>query len=101
MRRKLQGSLSGLLSLTVVFTLLPFTSFSTRANAQSLNLNQTVQNTSQLLSVSGDLLELVLHPTNGTKVKVTRLAHGVPVGGDLDYLDEGTLAAAIRQRTPF
>jgi recombination protein RecR len=32
-------------------------------------------------------------------VKVTRLAHGVPVGGELDYLDEGTLAAAFRQRT--
>jgi len=38
---------------------------------------------------------------NGANVKVTRLAHGVPVGGELDYLDEGTLAAAIRQRTPF
>jgi recombination protein RecR len=36
-----------------------------------------------------------------TDVKVTRLAHGVPVGGELDYLDEGTLSAAIRQRTPF
>jgi recombination protein RecR len=34
-------------------------------------------------------------------VKVTRLAHGVPVGGELDYLDEGTLAAAIKQRTTF
>lgn len=34
-------------------------------------------------------------------VKVTRLAHGVPVGGELDYLDDGTLAAAIRQRTGF
>jgi recombination protein RecR len=32
-------------------------------------------------------------------VRVTRLAHGVPVGGELDYLDEGTLAAALRQRT--
>ena len=32
-------------------------------------------------------------------VKVTRLAHGVPVGGELDYLDEGTLSAALRQRT--
>jgi recombination protein RecR len=32
-------------------------------------------------------------------IKVTRLAHGVPVGGELDYLDEGTLSAAIRQRT--
>ena len=36
-----------------------------------------------------------------TGVKVTRLAHGVPVGGELDYLDEGTLTAAIRSRTPF
>ena len=34
-------------------------------------------------------------------VKVTRLAHGVPVGGELDYLDEGTLSAAMRQRTPM
>ncbi|MEE7451526.1 recombination protein RecR [Methylobacterium radiotolerans] len=33
--------------------------------------------------------------------KVTRLAHGVPVGGELDYLDEGTLSAAIRSRTAF
>ncbi len=37
----------------------------------------------------------------GTPVKVSRLAHGVPVGGELDYLDEGTLAAALRARTPF
>src|SRR3954464_15879533 len=34
-------------------------------------------------------------------VKVTRLAHGVPVGGELDYLDDGTLSQAIRQRTLF
>lgn len=37
----------------------------------------------------------------GLGVAVSRLAHGVPVGGELDYLDEGTLAAAIRQRRPF
>jgi len=35
------------------------------------------------------------------EVKVTRLAHGVPVGGELDYLDEGTLAAALKSRTAF
>lgn len=40
----------------------------------------------------------LLHDAN---VKVTRLAHGVPVGGELDYLDEGTLSAAMRQRTLF
>jgi recombination protein RecR len=37
----------------------------------------------------------------GLDVTITRLAHGVPVGGELDYLDEGTLAAAIRSRTSF
>jgi recombination protein RecR len=36
-----------------------------------------------------------------SNVKVTRLAHGVPIGGELDYLDEGTLSAALRSRTPF
>ncbi len=34
-------------------------------------------------------------------VKITRLAHGVPVGGELDYLDEGTLSAALKSRTAF
>jgi len=34
-----------------------------------------------------------------TGVKISRLAHGVPVGGELDYLDEGTLSAAMRQRS--
>ena len=37
----------------------------------------------------------------GHRVTVTRLAHGVPVGGELDFLDDGTLAAAMRQRTAF
>ena len=34
----------------------------------------------------------------GTPASVTRLAHGVPVGGELDYLDDGTLTAALRAR---
>ncbi len=33
-------------------------------------------------------------------VSVTRLAHGVPVGGELDYLDDGTLTAALKARRP-
>ena len=32
-------------------------------------------------------------------IKITRLAHGVPVGGELDYLDEGTLSQALKART--
>ena len=36
---------------------------------------------------------------NGFDIKITRLAHGVPVGGELDYLDEGTLSQALKART--
>jgi recombination protein RecR len=64
-----------------------------RPNELILALNATVdgQTTAHYIT---DLIQ-------DTGVKVTRLAHGVPVGGELDYLDEGTLAAAIRQRTAF
>jgi recombination protein RecR len=36
----------------------------------------------------------------GLPVTITRLAHGVPVGGELDYLDDGTLTAALKARRP-
>lgn len=36
----------------------------------------------------------------GCNVKISRLAHGVPVGGELDYLDDGTLTAALQARRP-
>lgn len=35
------------------------------------------------------------------KLKISRLASGIPMGGELDYLDEGTLSAAINLRQPF
>jgi recombination protein RecR len=53
-----------------------------------LALNATVEGQTTahyLMDLLGDL-------------KVTRLAHGVPVGGELDYLDEGTLSAAFKAR---
>ncbi|MBW4332052.1 recombination mediator RecR [Stakelama sp. CBK3Z-3] len=37
----------------------------------------------------------------GFPVRLTQLAHGLPVGGELDYLDEGTLAQALRARRPL
>lgn len=37
----------------------------------------------------------------GLGLSTSRLAHGVPVGGELDYLDEGTLTAAMKSRRPF
>ena len=36
-----------------------------------------------------------------SEVKVSRLARGVPVGGELDYMDDGTLLEAIESRQPF
>ncbi|MBO0733826.1 MAG: recombination protein RecR [Methylocapsa sp.] len=58
-----------------------------------LALNATVDGQATAHYIANQLGDL--------NVTITRLALGVPVGGELDYLDEGTLAAAIRSRTPF
>ncbi len=55
-----------------------------------LALNATVEGQSTAHYVSDQL--------SSTGVTVSRLAQGVPVGGELDYLDEGTLAAAFKAR---
>jgi recombination protein RecR len=55
-----------------------------------LALNATVDGQTTAHYVA-DLLD-------GAGADVTRLAHGVPVGGELDHLDDGTLAAALRSR---
>lgn len=55
-----------------------------------LALNATVEGQSTAHYVSEQLASL--------GVTVSRLAQGVPIGGELDYLDEGTLAAAIKAR---
>lgn len=41
----------------------------------------------------------IMDKIEGFGIKSSRLAHGVPIGGELDYLDEGTLLTALRQRT--
>jgi recombination protein RecR len=43
----------------------------------------------------------IIERLKGLNVAISRLAHGVPVGGELDYLDEGTLTQAMRARRPF
>jgi recombination protein RecR len=58
-----------------------------------LAMNATVEGQS-----TAHYLMDVLEPLD---IKISRLAHGVPVGGELDYLDEGTLSAAFRARRPF
>jgi recombination protein RecR len=55
-----------------------------------LALNATVEGQSTVHYVTEQL--------QGSGVAITRLAQGVPIGGELDYLDEGTLAAAIKSR---
>ena len=54
-------------------------------------------------TVEGDTTALYLHRllTDRTGVKVTRLASGLPVGGDLEYADKLTLARSFRGRTGF
>jgi recombination protein RecR len=43
----------------------------------------------------------IIERLKGLNIATSRLAHGVPVGGELDYLDEGTLTQAMRARRPF
>jgi len=57
-----------------------------------LALNATVEGQSTAHYLAAELEAL--------PVRITRLARGVPIGGELDYLDEGTLAAAIKLRQP-
>jgi recombination protein RecR len=57
-----------------------------------LALNATVEGQSTAHYLAAELEHL--------PVRITRLARGVPVGGELDYLDEGTLAAAVKLRQP-
>ena len=69
-----------------------------RCNAEGLSevilaINATVEGQTTAHYIMDQLAHL--------DVNVTRLAHGVPVGGELDYLDEGTLAQALRARTRF
>lgn len=58
-----------------------------------LALNATVEGQTTAHYITGRL--------KGLGVSASRLAHGVPVGGELDYLDEGTLTQAIRARRPL
>src|SRR5271165_4745979 len=58
-----------------------------------LALNATVEGQSTAHYLASEM--------EGLPLRITRLARGVPIGGELDYLDEGTLAAAIELRQPI
>lgn len=81
-------------------------------NPESLNINKLFERINQ------DAVQEVIIATNATldgqttayyiterlqphNIKITRLAYGIPIGGELDYLDEGTLNLAFKSRQPF
>ncbi|MEE8296133.1 MAG: recombination mediator RecR [Sphingomonadales bacterium] len=43
----------------------------------------------------------IVERLRGAKLKISAIAHGVPVGGELDYLDDGTLSAALKERKQY
>ena len=54
------------------------------------------------LTVDGQTTAHYIHDClAGCEVTVSQLAHGVPVGGELDYLDDGTIGAALKSRQPM
>ena len=59
--------------------------------------NPTVEGDTTALYVNKVISELNVQPA----VKVTRLATGIPVGGDLEYIDKRTLALSFRGRSSF
>ena len=92
----LGGALSALDGVTPERLNIPLLLERTRSGGISevvLAMNATVEGQS-----TAHYLMDALEPTG---VRVTRLAHGVPVGGELDYLDEGTLSAAFKARRPL
>ena len=67
------------------------------ARALSEKVNEIILATSATVdgkTTAHYIKELLLN----SNVAVTALAHGIPVGGELDYLDDGTLSAAIKER---
>ena len=63
-----------------------------------LAVNATVEGQTTAHYITDQLGHLI---DAGREITVSRLAHGVPVGGELDYLDDGTLAQAMKARTRF
>ncbi len=63
--------------------------------------NPTVEGDTTALYLNKLIMELGVLPAGGEKIKVTRLATGIPVGGDLEYIDKRTLSLSFRGRSEF
>ncbi len=54
------------------------------------------------VTIEGQItVHYIMDKIHDSSIKITRLAHGVPVGGELDYLDDGTLSTALESRQPM
>ena len=78
-------------------------------NPEQLNINSlesrlNKQNcTEVIIAISATLdgqttAHYIADRLNTFNIKITRLAHGVPIGGELDFLDDGTIAQALKAR---
>ena len=61
------------------------------------NINEIILATS-LTTKGQTTAHYIVSKLEGTNVKITRLARGLPAGGELDYLDEATLSQALYER---
>ncbi len=86
---------------------------STKKLEINLNLNNLVSrcknnNTKELIIATNSTIDgqttaylIMEYFKSYPSIKITRLASGIPIGGELDYLDEGTVTAALESRKPF
>ncbi|WP_341747653.1 MULTISPECIES: recombination mediator RecR [unclassified Candidatus Tisiphia] len=70
------------------------------ARCQENNINEIIIATNSTLEGQTTAYFITEYFKDYT-IKISRLASGIPIGGELDYLDEGTLSAAITLRQPF
>ena len=66
----------------------------------------TTENVSEVIlalnaTIDGQTTAHYISDQLGDSVKITSLAQGVPIGGELDYLDDGTISAALKARKSF
>ena len=67
------------------------------ANVQQNNVNEVILALSA--TVDGQsTAHYIMDQLNNRSIKITRLAHGMPVGGELDYMDDGTISTALKAR---
>lgn len=79
----------------------------TAADLNLNNLRQRAENTEEVIiatnatALGQTTAHYITEILEGLPIKITRLAQGIPIGGELDYLDDGTLGTALKLRQNF